>query len=294
MKIKFFRWSVVLKTVCAVLVVAAIVGYGEYRRYTLNNQLTLDNTNLQSKITAIQNILAQIQIQNASINNSVQTVQNTGQFFTEQAGQISSVENTLYKLSKVDPQLLQKYSKVYFLNENYVPTSLSYIDSAFLYDKNSKLQIQAQTAPFFENLLVAAKQAQLSLEVISAYRSFGTQSILKSSYKVTYGAGTANAFSADQGYSEHQLGTAVDFTTPSVGSTFDGFDQTPEYQWLTNNAYKYGFILSYPKNNPYYEYEPWHWRFVGVDLATRLHNEGKNFYDLDQNTINDYLSAMFD
>ncbi|MDB5237668.1 MAG: peptidase and DD-carboxypeptidase VanY/endolysin, partial [Parcubacteria group bacterium] len=82
-------------------------------------------------------------------------------------------------------------------------------------------------------------------------------------------------------------------TTQKVGSTFSGFEKTDTYAWLTNNAYQYGFILSYPKGNTYYEYEPWHWRYVGVDLATKLHDEGKNFYDLDQREINGYLISFY-
>ena len=69
---------------------------------------------------------------------------------------------------------------------------------------------------------------------------------------------------------------------------------TPAYQWMTDNAHKYGFVLSYPKDNSYYVYEPWHWRFVGVKLATDLHNQGKNFYDLDQRVIDTYLVNIFD
>jgi LAS superfamily LD-carboxypeptidase LdcB len=63
---------------------------------------------------------------------------------------------------------------------------------------------------------------------------------------------------------------------------------------MQNHAYIYGFVLSYPKNNGYYVYEPWHWRFVGVKLATDLHNQGKNFYDMDQRTIDTYLLNIFD
>ncbi len=134
-----------------------------------------------------------------------------------------------------------------------------------------------------------------TIQIASAYRSFDTQESLKTSYKVIYGAGSANQFSADQGYSEHQLGTAVDLITPSMkGSLTTAFDKTPASLWLNDNAYKYGFILSYPKGNTYYQYEPWHWRFVGVQLATRLHNENKHFYDLDQRDINTYLVNIFD
>jgi D-alanyl-D-alanine carboxypeptidase len=111
---------------------------------------------------------------------------------------------------------------------------------------------------------------------------------------MTFGSGTANSFSADQGYSEHQLGTAVDFTTPAIGAVLTGFDKTASYQWLQANAYKYGFVLSYPKGNGYFVFEPWHWRYVGVELATFLHDQGKNFYDLDQRTIDSYLIKFFD
>jgi D-alanyl-D-alanine carboxypeptidase len=110
---------------------------------------------------------------------------------------------------------------------------------------------------------------------------------------MTYGTG-ANKFSADQGYSEHQLATAFDFTTPEIHDMIIGYDKTAAYTWMTANAYKYGFILSYPPHNSYYVYEPWHWRFVGIALATYLHNSNQYFYQLDQRTINTYLVSIFD
>jgi D-alanyl-D-alanine carboxypeptidase len=139
-----------------------------------------------------------------------------------------------------------------------------------------------------------AKKENMNLLVISAYRSFETQGDIKAVNKVKYGAKTANQFSAEQGFSEHQLGTTVDFTTPSNNTNFLKFEATKEYQWLKNNAHKYGFILSYPKGNAYYAYEPWHWRFVGVALATKLHTEGKYFYDYDQRVIDVYQTSIFD
>jgi zinc D-Ala-D-Ala carboxypeptidase len=129
--------------------------------------------------------------------------------------------------------------------------------------------------------------------VLSAYRSFDTQSALKTEYKQTYGSG-ANTFSADQGYSEHQLGTAVDLTDKAGDAAQTSFKDSQAYTWLQNNAYKYGFELSYPSGNDYYIYEPWHWRFVGIDLATDLHTKGENFYDMDQRQISSYLVHIFD
>jgi D-alanyl-D-alanine carboxypeptidase len=144
-------------------------------------------------------------------------------------------------------------------------------------------------------MIDAASSSGVTIYVDSAYRSFAEQRALKGIYSVTYGAGTANSFSADQGYSEHQLGTAVDVIAPGLGGALDDrFDGTKAYSWMVANAYRFGFTLSYPKGNDYYVYEPWHWRYVGVKLATDLHNQGKNFYDLDQRTIDTYLINIFD
>ncbi len=212
--------------------------------------------------------------------------------FEGQIGNIASTVGTLEKLSQTDEELLKKYSKVYFLNENYRPAQLASIDKQYLFNKDEAF-IQAQVAPYLSKLLRRASEDGINLLVLSAFRSFETQAILKSGYKVTYGSG-ANTFSADQGYSEHQLGTTVDFTTQSVGAGLSGFDKDRAYGWLLENAHRYGFTLSYPAGNAYYKFEPWHWRFVGVELATWLQEEEKHFYDLDQREIDTYLIKLFE
>lgn len=218
--------------------------------------------------------------------------QKTGDF-ERQLRQLSGAVGTLEKLAYTDSELLAKYSKVYFLNENYVPTKLATIPTEFSFQEGRTYEFHANAIGHLEDLLDDAKEDGLSLRIVSAYRSFDTQAALKSSYTVRYGTG-ANAFSADQGYSEHQLGTTVDFTTPTSGGAFNGFDATKEYTWLTENAWRYGFVLSYPKGNSYYQYEPWHWRFVGLDLARHLNRTEQNFYDLDQRAIDEYLADLFD
>ncbi len=215
--------------------------------------------------------------------------------FERQIRKISGTVGTLEKLSQTDKELLEKYSKVYFLNEHYVPKKLSLIDKSYWYDEKKPQEFHGEAIDFLENLLEAAADNGIDLRVASAYRSFGTQAALKTAYRVTYGAGTANQFSADQGYSEHQLATAVDFATPDSATTLVvSFESTPAFAWLKENAARYGFTLSYPKGNAYYQYEPWHWRFVGRDLARDLVREGKHFYDLDQREINEYLVELFD
>lgn len=200
---------------------------------------------------------------------------------------------TLEKLSKIDPEVLQKYSKVYFLNENYKPLTLAPIDSQYLYHENRPESIEYRVYPHLISLLNAAKNSGAELFVKSAYRSFDEQGLLKTSYSVTYGSG-ANAFSADQGYSEHQLGTTIDFITTGLGGQLLGFHGTKAYSWLKENAHRYGFTLSYPEGNNFYIFEPWHWRYVGIPLATYLYSHGKHFYDLDQREIDTYLISIFE
>jgi len=207
---------------------------------------------------------------------------------------ISGAVGTLEKLTYTDEELLQKYSKVYFLNENYIPAKLSRIPSQYTRDAKQDFQIHTSVLPFLEKLMAANTDPDFDLRVSSSYRSFGAQADLKSNYKIIYGEGAANIFSADQGYSEHQLGTTVDFTTVRTGTDLSSFKDTSDYKWLLDNAHKYGFTLSYPENNSFYQFEPWHWRFVGVKLATDLYNQKKHFYDLEQREIDKYLVNIFD
>lgn len=212
----------------------------------------------------------------------------------QEVGSIAGTVTTLEKLTKTDPELLQKYSKVFFLNEHYAPERVTEIPDQYKYFEQRNYTIHAGVYPYLSSMLNAAKADGIDLYVYSAYRPFDEQAALKDQYTVTYGEGTANQFSADQGYSEHQLGTTADLITTGIGGMLEGFDNTAAYQWLLNNAHRFGFTLSYPENNGYYVYEPWHWRFVGVALATHLHNTGQHFYDLDQRKIDEYLVSIFD
>jgi LAS superfamily LD-carboxypeptidase LdcB len=213
--------------------------------------------------------------------------------FHQQIKKISKTVGTLDKLSKTDEELLQKYSKVYFLNENYIPEKLASIDSQYLLPGKKDQYFHARAIDFLEDLFKAAKDDGHDLKVISAYRSFDEQAQLKGQYTKLYGTG-ANAFSADQGYSEHQLGTTLDLTVAEVGGTYTSFAQTDAYAWLLAHAHEYGFVLSYPEQNSYYIFEPWHWRFVGEDLARDLKKANAHFYDWEQRKIDGYLVKIFD
>ena len=288
-----------------------LVGYFAYQDYLLKNERSdleseisqtqkdfIDTTSkLNGQIKDLNDIIVStketLATTTAALSDSEAKYNNTVSDLGQQVSEAQTRIGTLEKLSQTDPELLKKYSKIYFLNENYVPASLTKINPDYTYNPKTDYLFYADTLPFLNLLMSTAQLDKVDIKIISAYRSFGEQSGLKSSYKITYGTG-ANKFSADQGYSEHQLGTAVDFTTSEVGNTFIGFEKTAAYQWLIDNAYNYGFIMSYPKGNSYYQYEPWHWRFVGRELAQKLHDEGKSFYDMDQRDIDQYLISFFD
>lgn len=300
--------------ICGALIVLAAVSYGGYcfRLTVLELRAVKANfasttTDFQNKVKTLEDenkvltdtkanlegTLLQAQNDNTNLSGTLAAEQSKNNIFESQIQFIGSTVGTLQKLSQTDKELLRKYSKVYFLSENYIPSSLTTIASTSIYEKDKFLQIHTKVLPYLSRMMDAAVATNTPLQIISAYRSFGDQAALKSGYKITYGSG-ANKFSADQGYSEHQLGTTLDFTTPKLGAAFNQFADTKAYAWLNENAYQYGFVLSYPKNNTYYQFEPWHWRFVGVALATKMHLNNQHFYDLDQREIDSYLISIFD
>lgn len=284
--------------VLAALTVAALgVGYQIYRlqeelRETVAHAEAASH-NYGTIIESLQKELANASSTNAALAARLLSEEDRNNAYGREVQSLASNVALLEKLSKTDRELLQKYSDVYFLSDTFVPAPLADIQPSYIIPGKAPLQIHAHIKPHLEALLAAANTQGYPLSILSAYRSFGKQASLKEGYTVVYGIG-ANRFSADQGYSEHQLGSTVDFTTPSGAENLGVFEKSRTYTWLTENAHKYGFILSYPKNNKFFQFEPWHWRFVGRELATRLHHEGTHFYDLDQREINQYLVKIFD
>lgn len=254
--------------------------------FSLNSKTDNTFSDIEQKMLVFSDMLYEEQQKTEELADDVRK-------FDRQMDRLTGSVDTLEKLTTTDPEILQKYSKIYFLNENYKPGDLTVIDEEFDYANGKEVTISSDVAPFLEDLLEDAKDDKIDIMVLSGFRSFSEQSSLKESYKITYGAG-ANQFSADQGYSEHQLGTTVDFTTSGNGEDLSLFENSGAYTWLQKNAYKYGFVMSYPKGNTFYSYEPWHWRFVGEKLAKYLYREKKNFYDLEQREIDTYIPTLFD
>ena len=286
---KNFDWTI-LASLLIGLGFFGVIWYMDYRYEDMKGEIAKSNETLEIAVAELDKKIKSL----AEVFESTLTAeQKKNRTLRRELDDITEAVDTLGRVATTDRDLLKKYSKTYFLNENYSPLELDAIDPEFRGPTSGNYQVLADVALFLEDLFDAAKEDGLALLGQSAYRSFGTQSELKASYLVTYGSG-ANKFSADQGYSEHQLGTAIDFTNSGLGGQLEGFDRTPEYLWLLENAHKYGFILSYPAGNAYYKFEPWHWRFVGVALAKKLHADNIHFYDMDQRVIDSYLVQIFD
>lgn len=156
-------------------------------------------------------------------------------------------------------------NKYYQLESNYVP-ELVFIEGNYKATKD--------TTNAYLEMKQAAKTDGENFRITSAYRSYQTQNNLYNRYKSQHGFAWAEKYSARPGYSEHQTGLALDIITNT--SNLDTFEDTSAFQWLKKNSYLYGFILRYPENKEYitgYNYEPWHYRYVGKETAKKIYEE---------------------
>lgn len=162
-------------------------------------------------------------------------------------------------------------NKYYQLDNDYYYGELVTMDKAYDNKSGSKLNKEAYAA--FQKLVDAGEKEGYHIRNNSAYRSYNTQSGLYNNYKNSNGLTWADKWSARPGHSEHQTGLALDVGVKNEYS-LGKFESSPEFTWMKNNAHLYGFILRYPKGKEYitgYGYEPWHYRYVGVDVATYIY-----------------------
>ena len=162
-----------------------------------------------------------------------------------------------------------------YLTEDYVPENLENINSSYALS-NMKMVSEAKKA--FENLSKDAAKQNLKVIAMSTYRSYEYQVDLYNRYVKTDGKEAADTYSGRPGNSEHQTGLAVDVY--NVKESYTNFEKTKEYTWMQDNAYKYGFILRFPKdkeNETGYEFESWHYRYVGLEAAKYIKEHNISF-----------------
>jgi len=166
----------------------------------------------------------------------------------------------------------------YKLPDNYEPDDLVYPDVRFIFEeKIEKRMLRQEAAEALEHMFEAAEVDGIYLAGVSAYRSHSTQTALFNRYVERDGYEKAKTYSAEPGTSEHETGLAIDVTSSDGKcAAQDCFGGTAEAIWLENNAAAYGFIIRYPEGKQEitgYKYEPWHLRYVGVELAKHIDEE---------------------
>lgn len=179
-------------------------------------------------------------------------------------------------------------NKTHPLPEDYEPADLVPVNIPFAHVGNdSRNYMRRPAAEALETMFRDAEAAGLHPIGVSGYRSYERQKNIYTSNLAVKGEMHTSLYSAKPGQSEHQTGLAMDISSPSVQSALTtDVENTPEGRWLRENAAAYGFILRYPAGKEHitgYAYEPWHFRYVGKNLAAYLKKEGltlEEYYQL--------------
>ncbi|MFA9423370.1 MAG: D-alanyl-D-alanine carboxypeptidase family protein [Sedimentibacter sp.] len=183
-----------------------------------------------------------------------------------------------------DPKALDVLvNKTRNLPDTYIPEDLVSLSDVPTVLKNPEInQLREPAYLALKDLFAAAKNdSGFELFARSGYRSYNTQDSLYKSYVSVSGQAAADTYSAKPGQSEHQTGLAMDITCAALNYQLsDTFADTDEGKWVKENAHKFGFIVRYPKGKEDitgYLYEPWHIRFLGVELATKVFESGLTY-----------------
>lgn len=183
----------------------------------------------------------------------------------------------IYPTKRDGNDLLVLVNKQYKLPSTYAPVDLVKASSAGI-RRGENYYLRDILITDLTNLVNNAKSSGIDLSIVSGYRSYQTQLstynywLTKNNNDVAY----VDTFSARAGHSQHQLGTAIDFSSSEIGDRLgDEFTNTQASAWLSENAHLYGFVLSFPKGYEHitgYKYESWHYRYIGVSNALNMYN----------------------
>ena len=181
---------------------------------------------------------------------------------TSKGFQIQEINGATY----IDGVLIA--NKTYALPQDFIPTNP---DQPVNADRSSTC-LDKTLMSAWNTMLKDATAKGLNIYIASGYRSYNYQVNVYNRYVKSDGAAVADTYSSRPGNSEHQTGLCFDLNTIE-----DSFQYTNEGKWVNDNCYKYGFCIRFPKGKDSatgYQYESWHLRYVGVDLATKLYNNG--------------------
>lgn len=214
---------------------------------------------------------------NDHTEDTSETETNFGQEPTEEAGLPLDMEQDILTPSS----LAVLANKQYSLEEDYAPEDLVTVEVPTVLEDPEIKQMRKEAADALKDMFDAAEKDGITLFARSGYRSYQTQVSLFQNYVSNHGEEAANKYSARPGQSEHQTGLAMDVTSESVNYQLtEEFGNTPEGEWVRENAHRYGFIIRYPKGKEAitgYIFEPWHLRYLGGELAAEVHESGLTY-----------------
>lgn len=251
--------------------------YMKNKKANIGDIISIVNSNYDLMNYPASGLLANLVKEKYYINANVARYLDYGNSHDVNSKKIISIVNSKADLefysksydSNLNDNNLILVNKFYHLKEDYVPNDLVALSGQYNKGANNKMRKDAALA--FMEMVDAAKLDNIILYNMSAYRDYNYQVNLYNKYIQRDGKEAADKYSARPGYSEHQSGLCSDLNNIS-----DSFDGTDEAIWLKNNAYKYGFILRFPKDKEDitgYKYEPWHYRYVGKDAAKIIYDD---------------------
>jgi D-alanyl-D-alanine carboxypeptidase len=191
---------------------------------------------------------------------------------TNQSNEDSSVTANGFKIEQIDGVTYVDgvliANKTYSLPSTFIPTN----PEVPVTEARSTTSLDKDLMTAWRKLQSAASSNGLNIYISSGYRSYQYQVQVYNNYVAKDGKALADTYSSRPGNSEHQTGLCFD-----LNSIDDSFANTAEGKWVNDNCYKYGFCIRFPKGKDAYtgyQYESWHLRYVGVELATKLYNNG--------------------
>lgn len=201
-------------------------------------------------------------------NNEEKSLNNNQEKINEEIGRLEELLNNPFFI------LVNRDNK---LSEDYIPNNLKLSEVEFL-DYIETRDLESTTADALKEMFDAALEDGVTLLGASGYRSYNIQKNLYDSRVASMGEERTSLYTAQPGASEHQTGLAIDILSSDYQNLDDGFENSKGFEWLINNCYKYGFILRYLERKEDitgYNYEPWHFRYIGnVEIAKDIMERG--------------------